>query len=76
MPRNNTHPLEGIEVASMDEELLSYQKYFTLELVDKETGMTLFKSNTCALESQSWQTAPKAIIQGNFTFSAIKWLKT
>lgn len=50
------------------------EKYFTLQLVERTTGLTLFKSDFNNSDSESWQILPKMIMQGQIQGSGIVWV--
>ncbi len=48
-------------------------QYFTLALVDRATGMYLFRANYCTGEQQQWQVAVKSLMTGSLSFKALTW---
>jgi hypothetical protein len=61
----------GIVAQSGD---LSRQKYFTILVVERLTDITLFKSDFCSTDSESWQLSTKSIMQGQISGSATQWV--
>lgn len=49
------------------------QKYITIELVDRYTRLTTFKSEFCVVDSESWGVAPKGRMLGAVSGKAILW---
>jgi hypothetical protein len=54
--------------------LASLNKYFTMELVDRGTKLTMFKSEYCQVDAQTWRAAPKALMVGQVSGKAILWV--
>lgn len=61
----NTGGLEGAGIVTSAENML-WQKYLTIELVNRFNNDVIFRAVSCAVTRQSWSIAPKQIIQGTF----------
>jgi hypothetical protein len=60
----------GLATAQID---ISKEKYFTLQLIEKLTGTTLFQCNFCQADSESWNVMSKGLVEGTVTGSGILW---
>lgn len=65
--------LQGAGVVAQQTEL-SREKYFTLVLVERSTGLTLFKADLCETDSESWTIAAKDRMLGQVNGSGIVWV--
>jgi len=54
--------------------LASLNKYFTMELVDRGTKLTMFKSEYCQVDAQTWRVAPKQLLIGQVSGKSILWV--
>ncbi len=65
----------GAEGANMTTQFTDVirQNYFTLSLVDRATGQTLFQANHCALTSQSWSAPVRGFVTGSLAFESLLW---
>lgn len=54
--------------------LASLNKYFTMELVDRGTRLTIFKSEYCQVDSEAWRVAPKSLMVGQVSGKSILWV--
>jgi hypothetical protein len=48
-------------------------KYFTLQLIEKMGGTTLFEANYCVVQNQSWAVDARGVMSGTFSFEGIIW---
>ena len=46
-------------------------QYFTIELRDRVTSLTLFRSDACCVDSQSWQVVAKGRWEGQLSIKCI-----
>lgn len=65
--------MQGAGVIAPPTQVIS-EKYFTLQLVERSTGLTLFKSDLNETDGENWQILPKMIMQGQVQGSGIVWV--
>lgn len=65
--------LQGAGMVAQQTEL-SREKYFTLTLVERVTGATIFKADLCATDSESWMIAAKDRMLGQANGSGVIWV--
>lgn len=58
-------------VANLDN--IPREKYFSLALIERSTGVTIFRADQCSVISQSWDVPSRGIMTGSFTFEALSW---
>jgi len=63
---------EGAQMATQFQDMIR-QKYFTLALVERSTGLVLFQANRCSLQGQSWNAPIKGFVTGVINFEALEW---
>jgi hypothetical protein len=65
----------GAEAAGMTTtfDAINRQKYFTLSLVQRDTGATIFQANYCVLQIQSWNAPARSFVTGSLSFEALFW---
>jgi len=49
------------------------EQYFSLELKDRSSNLTIFRANECSVLSQSWDMHTKSIVTGSVEFEALTW---
>lgn len=49
------------------------EKYFTIELIERATNLSLFKADYCVTDSEQWSVAAKDLVRGNLTGTGIIW---
>lgn len=47
--------------------------YFSLNLVDRVTGGSMFYADYCCVQGQSWDVPNKGLVAGNVNFAGITW---
>jgi hypothetical protein len=52
---------------------LPREKYVSITVVDRKSGLVLFHANQCSIVSQAWQAAAKQIVRGSCQFEFIQW---
>lgn len=65
--------LQGAGVVAQQTDL-SREKYFSLALVERSTGATIFKADLCATDSESWSVVAKDRMLGQANGSGIVWV--
>jgi hypothetical protein len=60
---------EGLGMTT-DYPSINRQKYFTLALVLRDTGVPIFEANHCVLQNQSWSAGTKGFVTGVLNFEA------
>lgn len=49
------------------------ERYFSLLVIDRATGLRVFQADRCKVLSQTWVAAARGRMQGSFTFEALEW---
>lgn len=52
---------------------LELEKYFSVLVVDRLTGLDVFRADHCKVTAQSWQVAARGKMEGSFSFEGIQW---
>lgn len=52
---------------------LSAEQYFSFVLLDRGTGVVIFKASQCSILNQSWEFPSKGIVTGSIEFEALDW---
>jgi hypothetical protein len=65
--------LQGAGVVSQQSEL-SREMYFTIQLVERTSGLTLFRSDMNNTDSEQWSVTAKDLLLGNVSGSGISWV--
>lgn len=65
--------LQGVGIAPVMTEL-SLEKYFTIQLYDRVTGLTIFRSDMNNTDVESWNITAKGLMQGQAQGSGIVWV--
>lgn len=50
------------------------EKYFTLLLIERQTNMTIFKSDLCNTNVENWSIAAKGLMLGQISGSGLVWV--
>jgi hypothetical protein len=66
--------LQGVGVASMQPADMSLEKYFTIQLVERRSGLTIFRCDMNNANSENWQINAKMQMVGNVSASGIIWV--
>lgn len=53
---------------------LPREKYFTFQLVDRKTKLTLFEAAFCSANREQWKVATKNLMRGTLNFEGITWV--
>ena len=64
--------IEGVGMVPRGE-MLPRGNYFTLALVDKASGLPVFRADWCVVDSQQWQVAAKGRLEGVAQIQAVTW---
>lgn len=64
--------VEGMGIAGQYEDL-SREKYATILLLERKTGLVLFRADECSVTDQQWNVAAKAKLEGGFSFEGLTW---
>lgn len=69
------HADGGIEGAGATAPFSSIERerYFSLLVMDRATGLRIFQADRCKVISQSWSIGSRGRMQGSFTFEALEW---
>ncbi len=65
--------LQGAGVVAQQTEL-SREKYFTLQLVERTSGLTIFRSDYNQTDSESWTVTAKGLLAGQASGTSILWV--
>lgn len=65
--------LQGAGVVAQQTDL-SREKYFTIQLVERRSGLTLFRSDLCNTDTEAWSVTAKGSLAGNASGSGILWV--
>lgn len=65
--------LQGSGVVAQQTDI-SLEKYFSLLLVERTSGLTIFKSDYNNVDSEAWQLASKTVMSGTVSGSGISWV--
>jgi hypothetical protein len=65
--------LQGAGVVSQQSDL-SREMYFTIQLVERTSGLTLFRSDMNNTDSEQWSVTAKDLLLGNVSGSGISWV--
>jgi len=49
------------------------EKYIDVLILDRLTGLAIFRMDTAAVNSQSWRVSEKGVLTGNFEIEGIEW---
>lgn len=52
---------------------LPREKYFSIVLINRLNGKSLFRSDYCSVTDQSWEFAAKNIVTGTLEFETLDW---
>ena len=63
---------QGIGIAT-ESGLISREKYFTIQLIERTSNLTIFRADYCQTDSENWSVAPKGLMMGNISGSGIAW---
>lgn len=58
-------------VANLDN--IPREKYFSLALIERSSGLQIFRADQCSVISQSWEVPSRGVMTGSFTFEALSW---
>lgn len=58
-------------VANLDN--IPREKYFSIALVERTSGQTIFRADQCSVLAQSWDIPSRGIVTGSFEFEALAW---
>lgn len=64
--------LEGRGLAVPDSKIFK-EKYIDILVIDRLTGLAIFRIDQAAVNSQSWRVNEKGVMQGNFELEGIEW---
>lgn len=64
----DTGGLEGAGMVASGQKML-LQKTMTIELVDRLTDQVIFKALGCQVTRQTWNSAPKQVVMGQFNWT-------
>jgi hypothetical protein len=65
--------LQGAGLAALQSQL-SREKYFTLQLTERTSGLTLFRSDYNNTDTETWQVTAKGLLLGTAGGSGIQWV--
>lgn len=65
----------GAEGAGMTTDFgdLPAEQYFSIVLIDRALGTTVFRADNCSVMSQTWDIPKKGIVTGSIEFDALTW---
>jgi len=61
---------EGMGIVAQQPDIVR-EKYFTLLLIERQFGTTLFKADLCSAVSQNWRMASRQFIIGSVSFIGV-----
>lgn len=63
----------GAQGAGMSAEFvsISQEKYFTIQLVERVTDTTIFRSDFCSVQNENWEVSARGLLKGTVTFKGI-----
>jgi hypothetical protein len=64
--------LQGVGIAPQQTDL-SLEKYFTLQLIERTSGLTIFRSDLCNTDAETWSVTAKGLLAGAANGSGIIW---
>lgn len=64
--------LEGSGVVAPYESI-ERERYFSLLVIDRATGLRVFQADRCKVLTQTWAITSRGRMQGSFTFEALEW---
>lgn len=70
--QHNTAGVEGAGIVPVLSEI-SRERYFYLQIVDRQTDTTYFEIPKCKLMTQSGSVRARGIAEGNLSFGGIGW---
>jgi hypothetical protein len=65
--------LQGAGVVAQQSDL-SREKYFTIQLVERTSGLTLFRSDLNNTDAEQWGVTAKGLLSGTANGSGILWV--
>lgn len=65
--------LQGAGIVAQQSDL-SREKYFTIQLVERTSGLTLFRSDLNNTDGESWGVTAKGLLAGSAQGSGILWV--
>lgn len=65
--------LQGAGVASQQSDL-SREKYFTIQLIERTSGLTIFRSDNNNTDSEQWSVNAKGMLIGTASGKSITWV--
>lgn len=65
--------LQGVGMVSQQSEL-SLDRYFTLQLVERTSGLTVFRCDLCNTNAEQWDITAKGEMAGTANGSGILWV--
>jgi hypothetical protein len=65
--------LQGAGVVAQQSEL-SREKYFTIQLVERTSGLTIFRSDLNNTDAEQWHVNAKGLLEGQASGSGITWV--
>lgn len=70
--QHNTAGIEGAGVVPVEDEL-SGSRYFSLQLVDRQTDTVVLQVLEAACVSQQWSVQARGVMTGSFAFEGLSW---
>lgn len=64
--------LQGAGVVAQQSDL-SREQYFTIQLVERSSGFTLFRADYCQTDAEQWTVTAKGKLAGTASGSGISW---
>lgn len=52
---------------------LELERYFSILVIDRQTGSEVFRADHCKVTNQEWSVAARGRLDGSFSFEAIQW---
>jgi hypothetical protein len=66
--------IQGAGMVAPQQALLSREKYFTVLLVERMSGLPLFQADMCQVEAEGWVLTPKNLLMGQIQGAGIVWV--
>ncbi len=70
--QHNTAGVEGIGIIPVESDL-TRERYFYLQIVDRQTDTTYFEVPRCKLRRQQGSARAKGIVEGSLSFTGLGW---
>lgn len=66
--------LQGAGMVAPQQALLAREKYFSLLLIERTSGLPIFQADLCQVDAEAWTVASKNLLSGQVQGSGIVWV--